>query len=494
MQIEPPRKGRSLAEGDASPVLRALAWVAAGRIIGQLFWFASLLIIAARLPPRAYGTVTLGLLILTAAARFMEAGTGGTIVVAGDLGRRQLRGMAIRNMRIGIALAAGLALLSGPIVHLLASGGDPAVLRGLSPAIGLFSIAIVPLALLARHLKFRERAGVHAVAAITSSTLSVAAVFLGAGVWSLVLRQLLLYGLLGLLSLRAARELLPLHTEDGPVQAGRARWRTGPFFVFALTDYVVFNLDYLMVGLFTNATQLGLYSLAFSLAFTPVLEFSNVIGTVLFPLAAVSDREDMQRRTLTGMRVTISLCAPLISAMVILAPTVVPATLGNEWRGVVRPLEILVVVGVAHAVLNIVGESLAGTGHVGFRARVNVIWMIGMAGALVILVPWLGILGAALAHLVLYVPVIIIYATSGIRRLGLSLRQLAHAVRAPVIAGVVQAAVSVAAWLTLAREVSPDLARGLGAALGIGAGIGALVSIDPSLLSRARTLYRERSL
>jgi O-antigen/teichoic acid export membrane protein len=424
----------------------------------------------------------------------MQGGTSQAIVVAGDLDRRQLRGMAARNVGVGVALSVSMALLSGPIVRLLAAGGNAAVLRGLSPAIGLFSLALVPLGLLTKHLKFREQAGVQAVAAISSSCLSVAAVFLGAGVWSLVLRQLLLYGLLGILSLRAARDLFPPTAQGNPVRPGRARARPGPFLMFALTDYVVFNLDYLMIGLFTNATQLGLYSLAFSLAFTPVLEFSHMIGTVLFPLAAISGAEAQQRRTLAGVRVTTILFAPLIPAVFILAPTLVPALLGNEWRGAVRPFEILVVVGVAHAVLNIVGESLAGTGHVGFRARVNTVWMIGMAGALAILVPWLGILGAALAHLVLYIPVIIIYATSGIRRLGLSLRQVAHAVRAPVIAAVVQAAVSVTAWLTLAHEVRPDLARGLGAALGIGAGIGALVTIDPSLICRARTLYRERAL
>jgi hypothetical protein len=68
-------------------------------------------------------------------------------------------------------------------------------------------------------------------------------------------------------------------------------------------------------------------------------------------------------------------------------------------------LQILLVVGVAHALVNIICESLSGTKNIDFRARVNVVWMIGMIGALIVLVQPEGINCAALAHLLLYVPV-----------------------------------------------------------------------------------------
>ena len=49
--------------------------------MGQIFWFGSLILLAALLPPSAFGTVAIGLLLVTAATRMMEAGTRGTEVI-----------------------------------------------------------------------------------------------------------------------------------------------------------------------------------------------------------------------------------------------------------------------------------------------------------------------------------------------------------------------------------------------------------------------------
>jgi O-antigen/teichoic acid export membrane protein len=469
-----------------------MSWVGAGHVVGQTFWFGSLIGLAALLPPRAFGTVAVGLLLVTAATRLMEAGTRGSIIVASRLSSQHVRTSLALNVGGGLALAVAIALLAGPMVHTFARGGDALVLQILGLSVAMYAPAIVPLAVLERRFAFKRRASVQAGATISASTIAVLAGVLGAGVWALVMRQLLFQALLATLGWLAARRLLPPRDERPEARKWQRLKRHGAagFMLFSLTDFVVFNADYLIVGRLTDAARLGLYSLAFTIAFAPVTQFSAQIGNVLFPAAASSDAETIRRRTLSGVRLTCLVLLPLIPVAIVLAPVVIPAVLGERWRGMVPPFQILIVVGVAHAVVNVIGESLSGTGHIGFRARVNLVWMVGMVGALLLLVRLDGIRGAALAHLSLYLPVALAYGVWGMRLLGSDPRRLGAAVRAGIAPVVIQSAVTAGVVIALVGAGFPAEARvWVAASFGLAAGGAYLVSSGRDALHEARTFF-----
>jgi hypothetical protein len=115
----------------------------------------------------------------------------------------------------------------------------------------------------------------------------------------------------------------------------------------------------------------------------------------------------------------------------------------------VLPFQLLVVAGVGHAIVNCIGESLSGTGHIAFLAKVNVVWVAALLVAVAVLVEIDGLTGAALAHLVLFVPFTVAYVVGGGRLLGLRARQLGAAL-APVAGPVTaQAVVTVAVAVLL---------------------------------------------
>jgi PST family polysaccharide transporter len=468
----PEHEPRGLGAPSRGAVTRAMSWVAAGHVVGQAFWFGSLLFLAALLSPAAVGSVTVGLLLVTAATRLMDAGTRGSIIVAAGLTRQQLQASLGSNVLAGLALSGLIALLAGPMTRAFAHGTSPLVLAVLGLSVVLYSPAIVPLALLEKRFEFRRRATVQAASTVTAGVVSVLAGVLGAGVWALVIRQLLFQALLAILGWIAARRLLP--APDPRPRARRwsrvKRSQAASFMLFSLTDFIVFNADYLAVGHFTNTTQLGLYSLAFTIAFAPMTQFSAQIGSVLFPATAASDPETIRRRTIAGVRITCLVLLPLLPLAMVLAPVVVPGVLGEKWAGMVDPLRILLVVGVAHAVVNVIGESLSGTGNIGFRARVNLVWMVGMLGALVVLVQAAGIRGAAVSHLLLYIPVAAVYAFTGMRLLGAEPSRLARGLVGIGGAVVLQAAVTFVTVTVLSDAGLPRVASvGLAAALGLAA-------------------------
>jgi O-antigen/teichoic acid export membrane protein len=469
-----------------------MSWTAISQIVNQSFWLGSLLVLARLLSPGAFGAVTIGLLLVTAATRVIGSATGGAMIVADRLSRAQITTALKFNIASCLALSAAIALLSMPMANTFAARGDAHVIAALGAGVALYGPAIVPLALLSRGLLFKRRAAVQAGATITASITSVAAALLGAGVWSLVIRQLLYQALLAGLSWVAAHRLLPAKVPS----SGRPRWQRLAqrgaigFVVFSLTDFVVFNTDYLVVGHLTNTTQLGLYSLAYTIAFAPLSQIFVQLGLVLFPAAAASDPDAMRRRTILGVRLTGLVLLPLLPAAFVLAPVVVPSVLGARWRGIVAPLQILLVVCVAHAMVNVIGESLSGTGNIDFRARINVAWMTGMFVALIVLVKADGIKGAALAHLLLYLPVAVAYCVWGLRRLGAQPRELGRALL-PVVGAVgfqVVATLGVSVILH-GTSLSVGVRAFISAIVGVAA-FGCIALKERSALADARSLLR----
>jgi hypothetical protein len=109
----------------------------------------------------------------------------------------------------------------------------------------------------------------------------------------------------------------------------------------------------------------------------------------------------------------------LVPPAVAMAP-LLPRVLGPEWVGMVVPLQVLVVVGVGHALLNVIGgvprrERQRRLSHPRQRRLGR-----GMVTALVLLVGGVGVRGAAAAaHALLFVPLMVAYVVRGTRRLGL---------------------------------------------------------------------------
>ena len=222
--------------------------------------------------------------------------------------------------------------------------------------------------------------------------------------------------------------------------------------------------------------QLGLYSLAFTLAFAPLTQFSWRLGTVLMPTAAATaDLELVGRRTVRAMRFTGLLFFPLMLPAVILAPLLVPLLFGGQWSEMVVPLQILLPVGTCWAVIAIAAEALAGSGSVDLHARLLIGWTTVLVPSLVLLVNLDGIRGAAIAHLVVLIPAGGGYLLLGARRLGLGraglLRPLVDFV-GPVLAQVA-AALAVTGLLTVVG--APAGPTRIAAALAAGAAAAAVL-------------------
>jgi O-antigen/teichoic acid export membrane protein len=407
--------------------------MAVGHVVSQVAWFGSLIVLATLVPPRSFGTFTASIVVVAVAMLLTEAGTRGTIVVTRRLTRAQLRTSVLLNVAAGLAFAGVLAVGAAPLVGAILSRADPNVLRALGVSVVFNAVSIVPLAMLQRAMLFKRHSACVSAAALGASALAVTAALLGAGVWALVARQVS-YGLLvAFLAWWNVRDLLlQAHSDEARTKLIDRRRGAASFFGLAAANLVALNLDYVIVGNATDAHRLGLYSLAFMLAFAPLTNFSWKIGTVLFPAAsATSDLATVGSRTLRAAQLMSLILLPALVPAVVLAPWLLPGVLGDDWRAIVVPFQILLVAGIGHAIVNVIGESLAGTGNIKLHAWLQIVMCATLAPAMLVLVHVDGIRGAAIAHLIVFAIVASGYAVLGGRRLGITVRDLGAAL-APV--------------------------------------------------------------
>jgi O-antigen/teichoic acid export membrane protein len=457
-------------------LVSAASWMSGAHIVAQAFAYGSLIVLASILPPGSVGTIASGTAIVWMAAMLMEAGTHGSIVVTPRLTHSLVRRAFWRCLLGGIGLATAMAIGAEMLARTVVKGADAAALAVLGISLPLYAFAIVPLAILHRAMEFGKLARVTAAGNIGSAGVALVAGLAGAGVWALVMRQLLWFGLLAAFATVVARPHLAARSsahppvDDQPARSASHRW----FFLFGFTLVLTQSLDYLVIGSLGNVQGVGLYALAFMIAFAPVHHFSNEVGKVLFAAAAASDLESSAGRTLHAVRVMALLLMPLVPAAIVLAPFVLPTLLGREWTSMVAPFQLLLVVAVGHAVVDCVGEALSGVGEIAFRAKLNVAWCLAMLVALIMLVPADGIRGAALAHLAVFMPYAAVYATAGARRTGISAGQLWQALRPVVQIVGIQAAVTGAVALSFKAAGSPD---GIAATAGALAGLAVLAII-----------------
>jgi O-antigen/teichoic acid export membrane protein len=333
-------------------------------------------------------------------------------------------------------------------------------------------------------MRFRQLAALTLAANVLSAVVAVLIALGGFGVWALVGRQLVLFGMLAVLSALFGLRALHAHgSSDGPVvradtNRGGERW----FFIYALAYVLSGNLPYFVIGSSGDAALVGLYSMACTIAYAPTL-VSGQVGKVLF--AATASRPDIcAERTEQSVQLMSILMLPLLPVGVLVAPTILPAAFGAEWMPMVAAFQILLVAGIGQTVIDGIAEPITGTGHMSFRAKAMVAQCAASIVALLILVPIAGIRGAALVQLLMFIPLAVLLFTAGARRAGTSPRALWGRLR------------PVAAALSLQLVVTFGVLVGLiafGATDSVSACVAAVIGLTASVPLLVRALIRIRS-
>jgi lipopolysaccharide exporter len=350
----------------------ALLTYAAGRGINILTTIA----LARLVTPHEFGLVALAALTIQTISLFNDLGLGGALITRRELDSRALGTML--TLMVGMhALMTLVIVAAAPLAAALFR--EPrltGILLALAGTVVLAGVSWFQDALLQRQLRFRRRFVAQMLNSGTYMVVALALAFAGAGVWSIVVGQLA-----GLLVYSIALFFLaPLRVRPvfDRAEARAAFAASRGFMLQGALDFLRRNVDYVAVGRFLGARQLGFYSMAYRLGELPYYAIADPVARVSFPAFARMHHaeEDLRPAYLTTLRLVALVACPLGVLLSAAADPFTRTLFGETWLPMISPLAVIGIWAAIRPVQTTAAWLLNSVGRAGTLARVAAVVMI----------------------------------------------------------------------------------------------------------------------
>ncbi len=379
--------------------ISGLKWSGTSQVLTQALQFGVSVLLARLLAPSDFGLMAMIAFFTGFANTVAELGLGAALIQRQALEERHISTIFWVNVATGLLLAL-LMVLGAPLI---ARFYDEPALRPLATAISLGfvinGLRVVQRNLLMRSMEFRRLFRVDLTALLVAGATAVAAALLGAGVWTLVVQQLVLSVMTALL-LWLASPWRPHWLFDWA--ALRQVWGfSANLLGFNILNYGNRNLDNLMIGRFIGSQALGYYARAYSLMLLPIVEVTSVFTRVMFPaLASIQDDKTGVKRIYLQATRTIALVTfPLMIGLMVVAEPFVITLLGETWRPIIPVLQVLSLTGLTQSVSTTVGWIFTSQGRTDVLLKWGIYSLAVLAVTFAVGLRW-GILGVAVAYVI----------------------------------------------------------------------------------------------
>ena len=429
----------SSSPGLRGRTLRSFLLLGAQRVVGVVVTAGGSIALARLLTPEVFGLYAILVFVITAGVRSSELGLGAALIQRRDLDPAAALGVAF-TATFGLALALGAAIAAAaPLVARWpgVSSDVTAPVRWLALLVVLSSLRMPAMVLLERRLAYLPLTVAETADTVTFHAVAIAAAIAGAGLWSFVM---------GALAARAVNLV---------VLWGAARWRPtlrwswrelAPVMKFGILfqgSILVAIAGDAVVPIFVTAwsgvTGVGFLNWAATLAFLP-LQVVSIAGRVLFPALSSlqADTERFAEATARALNRVTAVLYPAAALLLAGADPVVRLIFGEAWLPAIPAVRCFCLSAIIGGTSTIFVHALYSLGRADIVFRLNLASAVLLWVITLVLVPWLGFVGFAVASVSL--------ACAGVSYTALSVRRLAPvrvlpAVRVPLAASLGSAAV-----------------------------------------------------
>ncbi len=429
----------SSSHGLRGRTLRSFLLLGAQRVVGVVVTAGGSIALARLLTPEVFGLYAILVFVITAGVRASELGLGAALIQRRDLDPAAALGVAF-TATFGLALALGAAIAAAaPLVARWpgVSSDVTAPVRWLALLVVLSSLRMPAMVLLERRLAYLPLTVAETADTVTFHAVAIAAAIAGAGLWSFVM---------GALAARVVNLV---------VLWGAARWRPtlrwswrelAPVMKFGILfqgSILVAIAGDAVVPIFVTAwsgvTGVGFLNWAATLAFLP-LQVVSIAGRVLFPALSSlqADRERFAEATARALNRVTAVLYPAAALLLAGADPVVRLIFGEAWLPAIPAVRCFCLSAIIGGTSTIFVHALYSLGRADIVFRLNLASTVLLWVITLVLVPWLGFVGFAVASASL--------ACASVSYTALSVRRLAPvrvlpAVRVPLAASLGSAAV-----------------------------------------------------
>ncbi|WNV88541.1 oligosaccharide flippase family protein [Umezawaea sp. Da 62-37] len=397
--------------------VRGSLWLGAVNLVSKSSQMVVTLVLATLLTQGELGLVALAVAMVNLGQVVQSIGVYDVISRTAHDPRRMAGTVLTTSVGVGALLAVVLAFAATPITALLGAPDAAPLVRLAALSLPFSAAGGVQMGLMHRDLDFRRRMLPDAGGAVLGAVVTVVLALRGAGPSALVV---------GLLCTAVAQPVLGAlagggvrFAWHGDVAAEALRWISvvGPAAVVAA---LVVNVDYLAVGHVLGPDAVGVYSLAYRIAWVPYIMVGVVLGAVAFPLCARLVREGRRDELAAAMgrftRAVLVVTGGLYLAVAVVGDRIV--VLGARWAPAAAPLVLLCGYGLGISVLHVWYQAVKATGRAELYLALECAHLLLIAVALAVATRYgvAAVAGAQLAVVCVVVPL----TWSLLRRLGVA--------------------------------------------------------------------------
>ncbi len=298
-------------------------------------------ILARILSPEEFGIVAIATVIIVFFNMLTEIGIGPAIVQNKELNKDDLSNIFSFTIWFGLILTIIFVLLAKPIAIYYETPILEPISYYLSIAIFFNSSQIVPNALIYKDKDFKFIAIRSFSIQFFTGIIAVVSVFLGFGIYALLINPILSSILLFIISYIKKPIKFKLYFD---IKALKKILSFSIYqFLFNLINYFSRNLDKLIIGKYLNNTMLGYYEKSYRLMMLPLQTITHVVSPVMHPIFSdyQNDFKKLSDSYLKIVKLLAYIGFPLSVLLFFTSKELVLLIFGMQWGKSIPSFEIL---------------------------------------------------------------------------------------------------------------------------------------------------------
>lgn len=345
----------------------------AGTIAKLVLQLGTQLILLRLVTPSAYGIFAIAALCISFASFLANAGLSAALIQKENINDTDIVCTFSWQFLLGAAIT-GLVLLLSPLAGLFFDKPDLTdVLQVLSVVCFLNAASSVSSALLVRDLKYVAIHRSNLISYVFGyGFIGIGLAYLGYGHLALAIAWLSQAALQAFLYFLAAPHRIGfLLRYDGSRSLSGFGTKA---IVTNLMNWWINSIDKLVVGRFFGSADTGIYSVAYNLIFTPLMQLLSTLQSIAFSASSKLRSDSEYRSAAVGtLMLTTLLFLPAFVALSLSSEALVVIILGNKWAGSSAVLEILSLSFAFVSIQGMLTPYLWGKGEIGREMRIQII-------------------------------------------------------------------------------------------------------------------------
>jgi lipopolysaccharide exporter len=413
-------------------LLRSGLWVGSGEILMTVLAVVKSVILARLLAPEMFGLMGLCAIVIGAIETFTRPGIGQALI------QRQSSFEDARDTAFTLLLARGaiLAMLLFFIAPFAAAYYGESELGTMLQFLSIVFVVggFLNINTIARQkeLNFRLLTYVNQSSAVLGTVATITAAYVLRNVWALVIGQLFTTTLHTLLSYYfiPGKPRLRLDRKIALELLAYGKFITASSAILFLAT----NIDTAVIGKVLGTENLGYYVLAFTFASLVTSNISKLASGIMMPAYSElqGDHSSLRNAYLRTLNLVSFLIFPATAGVLVTGSYIVHIVYGPKWAPAVGALQVLVIFGLLRSLAAINGYLFEGVGKPQISLYSGVARLVALGFLILPMTNAFGLVGAAasVAGAMLVQWLILIVATK--RLVGVSIRQMAASMGAPL--------------------------------------------------------------